>query len=559
MADVAAEVNEYKAKGNAAFQAGKNSEAINWFTTAIGLDPTNHILYSNRSAAYCADKQYGRALTDANKVVEIKPDWAKGWARKGAAHHGKGEVKEAIAAYKKGLELEPGNESCKTALAELEPIGPAGGDPFSKVFGPDVWNKIAANPKLAGFLSQPDFCEIIRNIQKTPQLINSYLQDKRVMTTFITLCGINADVADMETDPEERPEPPKPAHKPAPAPTKSLSPEEQERAEREKNADVEKGKGNEHYKHKQFDEALACYDRAIEICPENSIYLINKSAVFFEQEKFDECIAICDQAVEVGRQHRNDNKTIAKAFARKAAALHKQNLYDQSIAAYKASLLEHRNAETLAKLNKVEKEKKDAEVAAYVNPALAAEAKERGNALFAEQKFPAAIKEYDEAIKRNPTEHTYYSNRAAAYMKLGEYNAALKDCEKALELNPTYVKAMVRKAHIYFFRKEYHKAMQAYEEGLKHDPKNEELQSGLQRTLEKIQEGSSSGEVDEERVRKAMSDPEIQAILQDPVVQGVIRDFSENPQAAQQHLRNPNIMGKLSKLIAAGILKTGRA
>lgn len=377
------------------------------------------------------------------------------------------------------------------------------------------------------------------------------------MTTFITLCGINTE--DMETD-EPRETEPKPAPKPAPTQEKKpLTPEEAELAEREKRANAEKEKGNEHYKNKQFEQAIECYDRAVEIHPESCVYLINKAAVFFEQEKYDDCIALCDTALDKGRQYRNDGKLLAKALARKAAAYHKQRLYDQAIQTYKASLLEHRNPETLAKLNKLEKEKKDADQAAYINPALAAEAKERGNALFADQKFPEAVKEYDEAIRRNPTEHTYYSNRAAAYMKLSEYNAALKDCERALELNPTFVKAMVRKAHIYFFRKEYHKALQAYEEGLKHDAKNEELQNGLARTLEKIQEGSSSGEVDEDRVRKAMADPEIQAILQDPVVQSVIRDFSENPQAAQQHLKNPSIMGKLSKLIAAGVLKTGKA
>lgn len=40
-----------QAKGNAAFSAGNFEEAIKHFTDAIELDPTNHVLYSNRSAA----------------------------------------------------------------------------------------------------------------------------------------------------------------------------------------------------------------------------------------------------------------------------------------------------------------------------------------------------------------------------------------------------------------------------------------------------------------------------------------------------------------------------
>jgi stress-induced-phosphoprotein 1 len=46
------------------------------------------VLYSNRSGAYASLKDWPHALEDANKVVEIKPDWSKGWARKGAALHG---------------------------------------------------------------------------------------------------------------------------------------------------------------------------------------------------------------------------------------------------------------------------------------------------------------------------------------------------------------------------------------------------------------------------------------------------------------------------------------
>ncbi len=66
-----------KNKGNAAFAAGKYEEAIGHFTEAIKIDPTNHILYSNRSAAYAASKQYDEALKDAEKTVEIAPNWGK--------------------------------------------------------------------------------------------------------------------------------------------------------------------------------------------------------------------------------------------------------------------------------------------------------------------------------------------------------------------------------------------------------------------------------------------------------------------------------------------------
>lgn len=62
------------------------------FSQAIMVEPQNHVLYSNRSGAYASKKEFDQALEDATKTTEIKPDWAKGWGRKGAALHGKGDL-----------------------------------------------------------------------------------------------------------------------------------------------------------------------------------------------------------------------------------------------------------------------------------------------------------------------------------------------------------------------------------------------------------------------------------------------------------------------------------
>ncbi|GFH21374.1 heat shock protein STI [Haematococcus lacustris] len=52
-----------------------------------------------------------------------------------------------------------------------------------------------------------------------------------------------------------------------------------------------------------------------------------------------------------------------------------------------------------------------------------------------------------------------------------------------------------------------------------------------------------------------MSDPEVQGILRDPVMQNVLRELQENPRSSQQHLRQPEIMAKINKLVAAGIIQ----
>jgi len=44
---------------------------------AIDLAPKNHVLFSNRSAAYAKQENYTAALKDAERVLELKPDWPK--------------------------------------------------------------------------------------------------------------------------------------------------------------------------------------------------------------------------------------------------------------------------------------------------------------------------------------------------------------------------------------------------------------------------------------------------------------------------------------------------
>jgi stress-induced-phosphoprotein 1 len=90
------------------------------FTDAIEIEPTNHILYSNRSAAYASKKDYQHALEDATKTTEIKPDWAKGWGRKGAALHGLGDLLGANDAYEEGLKIDPSNAQNKAGLASVK-------------------------------------------------------------------------------------------------------------------------------------------------------------------------------------------------------------------------------------------------------------------------------------------------------------------------------------------------------------------------------------------------------------------------------------------------------
>ncbi|KAL2489631.1 Hsp70-Hsp90 organizing protein 3 [Forsythia ovata] len=278
--------------------------------------------------------------------------------------------------------------------------------------------------------------------------------------------------------------------------------------------------------------------------------------------QYEDCIKDCNKAVERGRELRSDFKMVARALTRKGTALMRMAKcskdYETAIETFQKALTEHRNPETLKKLNEAEKAKKEKEQQEYFDPQIADEEREKGNQCFKEQKYPDAIKHYTEAIKRNPKDPKAYSNRAACYTKLAALPEGLKDAEKCIELDPTYGKGYTRKGAVQFFMKEHEKALETYQEGLKHDPQNQELLDGVRRCVEQINKASRGDLTPEElkeRQAKGMQDPEIQNILTDPVMRQVLSDIQENPKAAQEHMKNPLVMNKIQKLVSAGIVQ----
>lgn len=103
------QADRYKSQGNACLQAGQLQEAVELYTKAIALDPSNEVYFSNRAAAYAGMERWREALDDSYEVVTLKPNWVKGWVRRGAAFTGLGQHEEARKAYLKATQLEPGN------------------------------------------------------------------------------------------------------------------------------------------------------------------------------------------------------------------------------------------------------------------------------------------------------------------------------------------------------------------------------------------------------------------------------------------------------------------
>jgi len=575
-----------KAKGNAEFSAKNYKEAIEHFTEAIGHDPTDHVFFSNRSACYASLEKYDEALKDGSECVRLKPDWPKGYTRKGLAEYFLQKYDDAVDTYKAGLKLAPEDATLKEGLSKASDAkyevpgagvssGGGGGGLFGKFDPAALAAASAKNPKIKEYMQDQALMQKVNmmmqlgqsNPQMGEQMMGQMLQqDPRMLEVFMAMQGMDVSMmsgADFGAGASEGPKASPPPKKEEP---KKEEPPPDHRTPEQKEADEFKLKGNELYKKKQFSEALEMYDKAIEKEPNELLYINNKCAVWIEMgpdyygNALEALQAVIDRRYEINSANPGGAsfEKVAKVLSRIAAIYEKKKDFAMAIEYYQKALTEDNSRQTRNALREVERVKEKFEKESYIDPAKGEEHREKGNEFFKEKKWADAKREYDEAVKRNPSDAKLYSNRAAALTKLLAYPDALKDLDECLKLDPKFVKAYSRKGAAHFFMKEYNKALQAYDKGLQLDPDNVECKQGKEQVIMKVSENNRSGEVDEEQMRHSLADPEIQQIMHDPQIKMFLQDLQQNPAEAQKAMmKDSKLQEAVSKLMAAGIIRTG--
>lgn len=232
-------------------------------------------------------------------------------------------------AYEEALKLDAGNEQAKTGLsnvkrainAEAQADGVTG-DPTGGLGGifndPQLYQKLANNPKTSPLLADHEFMEKLKRIQQNPNSVGEEIKDPRFLQVMSVLLGIDMNFGAPEGSadepmPDARP-PPQPKKAPEPQPQPEPEPEDEETIAKKKAqeaGDAEKKVGNEFYKKKQFDEAVEHYEKAWEL-NKDVTYLNNIGAAKFEKGDLQGAIEVCQKAVEEGREVRADFKIIAK-------------------------------------------------------------------------------------------------------------------------------------------------------------------------------------------------------------------------------------------------------
>ncbi|XP_037427659.1 protein STIP1 homolog [Triticum dicoccoides] len=109
---------ELKLCGDIAVKRKNYRGASAFYSEAIELDASDATLYANRSLCYLQMAEADKALRDANTCIKLRPEWLKGYYRKGAALMSLKEYKEARDAFEAGLKLDPANTEMEKVFQE---------------------------------------------------------------------------------------------------------------------------------------------------------------------------------------------------------------------------------------------------------------------------------------------------------------------------------------------------------------------------------------------------------------------------------------------------------
>ncbi|RAL38912.1 hypothetical protein DM860_015273 [Cuscuta australis] len=115
---------QFKLLANESFKAHKFAEAIDLYTRAIESDGQNAVYWANRAFAHTKLKEYGPAVHDASKAIEVDPKYAKGYYRRGDAYLAMGKFEDALKDFQQANRLCPNDpfimEKLKECATKLE-------------------------------------------------------------------------------------------------------------------------------------------------------------------------------------------------------------------------------------------------------------------------------------------------------------------------------------------------------------------------------------------------------------------------------------------------------
>lgn len=185
----------------------------------------------------------------------------------------------------------------------------------------------------------------------------------------------------------------------------------------------------------KFSEALAAFDRAIELDSEYTEAYFNRGNIYFQQGNYDRALADYNQAI----LHDPD---FHLAYGNRALVQSSRGDYSSAIADW-TELIERDRADALtyfdrglaySRLRNWSAARDDSNQAIQLDPNLAKAYNLRGDVRVELGDSAGALEDYTQAIERDPSDGLAYNNRAVLWVEMGNVSGACQDLAQAAQL-----------------------------------------------------------------------------------------------------------------------------
>jgi tetratricopeptide (TPR) repeat protein len=222
---------------------------------------------------------------------------------------------------------------------------------------------------------------------------------------------------------------------------------------------------------REFEAAIASYDKAVEFKPDYHEAWYNRGYALSALERKEEAIASYNKAVEIKPDYHkawNNRSNALSALGRKEEAIAS---YEKAIE-FKPDLYEAWNNRGLAlsDLGHYEEAIDSYEKAIEFKPDLYQAWNNRGLALSVLGRYKEAIDSFREALELKPDLYEAWNNQGYALDGLDRYEEAIASFDKALELKSDYHQAWYNRGYALFALDDYDEAITSFDNALELKP-----------------------------------------------------------------------------------------
>ncbi|MEA5497464.1 tetratricopeptide repeat protein [Limnoraphis robusta Tam1] len=273
---------------------------------------------------------------------------------------------------------------------------------------------------------------------------------------------------------------------------------------------------------KQYDRALECFNKAVEIEPKNLIVWFSKCLLLQNLNEDDEALACCNKIIEIDEPDQGliwfiqgiilqklkryqealvsytkaieiDSK-YKLAWFRKGEVLNKLKLYPEALVCFEQVIELDKNfvyawfqrGWTLEELGRYEEALQAYQKVIKLDPDDISARFNQGLILYKQENYKEALILFDQVIELDSKDIYAWNIRGEILQELEYYEEALKSFKKVIELDPNNTSAWINQGYILDEMDCHEKALASYDKVIELEPSNELAWGGRAYVLESL-------------------------------------------------------------------------